>query len=73
MFLMVSSSCKHVANGCKIEVIETTTECTTGCVAFFMWGGGGGVGEPKQPPENAPVHSLHLHNLNRDLRILRSV
>ena len=44
MFLMVSSSCKHVANGCKIEVIETTTECTTGCVAFFMWGGGGSGG-----------------------------
>ena len=48
MFLMVSSSCKHVVNGYKIEVIEPTTESTTGCVAFFMKGGrgGGGVGDP---------------------------
>ena len=42
MFLMVSSSCKHVVNGYKIEVIEPTTESTTGCVAFFMKGGRGG-------------------------------
>ena len=51
MFLMVSSSCKHLVNGCKIEVIETTTECTTGCVAFFIGGvGGGEVGFPELPP-----------------------
>ena len=47
MFLMVSSSSKHVVNGYKIEVIEPTTKSTTGCVAFFMKGVRvGGVGDP---------------------------
>ena len=36
MFLMVSSSCKRVVNGCNIEVIEPTKECITDCVTSFM-------------------------------------
>ena len=41
MFLMVSSSCKHVVNGRKMEV-KTTTECTSAqaAVSLFSWGGG---------------------------------
>ena len=48
---MVSSSCKHVVNGRKMEV-KTTTECTSAqaAVSLFSWAGGGEVGEPELPP-----------------------
>ena len=61
MFLMVSSSCKHVVNGYKIEVIEPTTESTTGCVAFFMKGGrGGGEWGIRNYRRNTPPCILYI-------------